>query len=231
MIARAHVLALSLLLGTASAAGAVAIIHTAGLGNAETKPEVVSSRQIAAREHKLDAWEASLRKALASRPPKLAPLNRYAAAQSVPADVGATAMPTPKPPATKPEPVRRASSPTKQLAARSTAKRAAVPTRAPEDDDGPAGVETSATPAEPQDGSAGPAVVSAAPAPSAASGTGTQSAAPPRTGEQKSQSIEKQCEALKQAAEGKGEQAKEDAEKKCEALKQSAEKDGQETDG
>ena len=41
MIPRAHGLALSLLLGAASAAGAYALIGTAKLGDAQTKPEVV----------------------------------------------------------------------------------------------------------------------------------------------------------------------------------------------
>ena len=79
MISRAHGLVLSLLLGAASAAGAYAVIGTAKLGDAQTKPEVVSSRQIAMRARKLDAWEASLRKALAAKPPALPALNRYAA--------------------------------------------------------------------------------------------------------------------------------------------------------
>ena len=79
MISRTHGLALSVLLGAASAVGAYALIVTAGLGDAQTKPEVVSGRQIAERARKLDAWEASLRKTLKARPPALPALNRYAA--------------------------------------------------------------------------------------------------------------------------------------------------------
>ncbi len=71
MISRSHGLVLSLLLGAASAAGAYAVISTAKLGNAETKPEVMSSHLIAKRAHKLDSWEASLRKALKSQAPRV----------------------------------------------------------------------------------------------------------------------------------------------------------------
>ena len=112
VISRAHGLVLSLLLGAASAAGAYALIGTAKLGDAQTKPDVVSSRQIAARASKLDAWEASLRKALSTKPPALAPLNRYAsvAVVSVPgyasipavATVGTRAADATRTPAKKP---------------------------------------------------------------------------------------------------------------------------------
>ena len=93
MISRTHGLVLSLLLGAASAAGAYALIGTAKLTDAQTKPELVSSRQIAKRAHKLDEWGASLKKALASKPPALTPLNRYAAVSAGPL-LGVASMPT-----------------------------------------------------------------------------------------------------------------------------------------
>ena len=76
MSARRHGIALALLLGTASVAGAYATITTASLHSA-TKPEVVASAAIAKRQARLDAWEASLRRALASKPPQLPALPHY----------------------------------------------------------------------------------------------------------------------------------------------------------
>ncbi len=100
MISRAHGLVLSLLLGTASAAGAYAIVDTAHLGDAETKPELVSSRRIAARESKLDAWAASLEKTLKARPPELPALLRYPPVVFV-SGPGAASLPTPISPTRK----------------------------------------------------------------------------------------------------------------------------------
>ncbi len=222
MIPRAHGLILSILIGAASAAGAYAMIGTAKLGEAQTKPDVVSSRQIAARASKLDAWEASLRKALATKPPALTPLNRYASVAvvsapghaSIPAvaTVGPRAAGGTRAPAKKPR--------TARSRVKSHVVSAAAPARGPDtrEPDAPAveaGPERSVPAPTPT------FVAAAAPPPTSSGetkGTPSTTQAPPT-----SQSVEKQCEALKQAAESKGEQAKKNAETQCEALKQAAE--------
>ncbi len=234
MITRSHGLVLSLLLGTASAVGAYAMISTAKLGNAETKPEVMSSRLIAKRAHKLDSWEASLRKALKSRPPALAPLNRYAAVMFV-TGPDAAALPATVAPEAKAQPAKP---PARQVAEVQPKPAVVVATAAR-----PAAKPKVAAPvavAEPEHEDLAPApLVVAAPAPAPANAA----TAPAPQEEQKKQddeheasapsstpattlSVEQQCRQLLRAAEGKGEQAKKDAEKQCEALKQAAEKKG-----
>ena len=223
MIGRAHGLALSLFLGAAAAAGAYAIIVTAHLGDAETKPEVVSSRQIAKQARKLDAWEASLQKTLKTRPPALPALNRYAAVMFVAAP-GATTLPVvasvPRRAAQQTERARKAAT---EAAGKTRSKpvgRAATPGRNDDASEGAVPVVVAApernAPAAPAAPAAAVVVVAAAPAATTASAP-----TPPAT-----LSVEQQCRQLLLAAEGKSEQVKQDAEKQCEALKQAAEKKG-----
>lgn len=229
MIPRTHGLILSLLLGGAAAAGAYALIGTAKLTDAQTKPEVVTSRQIAKRARKLDEWEASLQKALAAKPPALAPLNRYAAVLVVPSP-GSVSMPTIAIPSTRDAQLARA--PTRKRIPRAATKKPSAAVAAPTRDvDIPrAGIPIDDD--EPERAAASPAAAPAAAPPAAPStaqtvttgGSATQNTPAPPVTPSPSQSAEKQCEALKQAAEGKGEQAKKDAERACEALKQAAER-------
>jgi hypothetical protein len=234
IISRSHGLVLSLALGAASATGAYAMISTAKLGNAETKPEVMSSRLIAKRAHKLDSWEASLRKALKSKPPALAPLNRYAAVTFV-TGPGAAALSAPVAAPAKAQPAKQ---PARQVAEVQPKPAVVVATAAR-----PAAKPKVAAPvavAEPEreDRAPTPLVVAA---PVAAPASAAAAAAPQE--EQKKQdeeheasapsstppttlSVEQQCRLLLRAAEGKGERAKKDAEQQCEALKQAAEKRG-----
>lgn len=217
MISRAHGLVLSVLLGTAAATGAYALVATAHLGDAETKPEVVSSRQIAQRARKLDAWEVSLRKTLKAKPPALPPLNRYAAVTFVAAP-GTTTLPAPV------SVSRRLVQQTKsraQPAAKSATKvppkrRDAVAT--PIRDDAPEKAAPVRSAADPTPApSPVVAVAAAAPATTPAAAAST----PPAT-----LSVEQQCRQLLRAAEGKSEQVKQEAERQCEALKQAAERKG-----
>ena len=228
MISRRHGLALSLLLGTAAAAGAYAVVTTADFGAAQTKPEVISSRQIALRARKLDAWEASLRKALEARPPALPALNSYPAVVFVAAP-GAIALPSPapvvrsavQPTKTKTRPVAKPKAIVTAPAATKRAKPTATPARERDEGDNPDVPAPVVTPAPVAKAPApapapAPIVVAAVPAeppPPAAS------AAPPST-----LSVEQQCRQLLRAAENKSEQVKQEAERQCEALKNAAEK-------
>ena len=217
MISRAHGLVLSVLLGSAAAAGAYALVATAHLGDAETKPEVVSSRQIAQRARKLDAWEVSLRKTQTAKPPALPPLNRYAAVTFVAAP-GTTTLPAPLSVSRRVvQQTRSSAKPAAKLATKAPPKRgdaAATPKR----DDAPekaAPVRGGAVPPP----APSPVVIVAAAAPAT-----TPAAAPPTT--PATLSVEQQCRQLLRAAEGKSEQAKQEAERQCEALKQAAERQG-----
>jgi hypothetical protein len=227
MISRTHGLFLSLLLGAASAAGAYAIIGTAQLGDAQTKPEVVSSRQIAKRARKLDSWEASLQKALKARPPALAPLNRYAAVTFV-AGPGAASLPTTVAPPRRT--VQQTEPAARQVTEVQPKHRVAV-AAATRDADTPKSAAPVAV-AEPEHTTPAPAapikVAVAAPTPAATQehhenkdDTQAPATTPPAT-----LSVEQQCRLLLRAAEGKSEQVKQDAERQCEALKQAAEKKG-----
>jgi len=228
MISRTHGLILSLLLGAAAAAGAYAMIGTAQLGNAETKPEVMSSRQIAKRAHKLDSWEASLKKALKSKPPALTPLNRYAAVAFV-TGPGAVSLPTT---VAAPRKAVRQAQPATRHVAEVQPKHAVVVAQVTRAPDKP---KIAAPAAEPEHATSAPApaqtliVAAPAPAPTVAEqrkedekpAAQAPTSTPPTT-----LSVEQQCRLLFRAAEGKGEQAKQAAEKQCEALKQAAEKTG-----
>ena len=227
MISRTHGLILSLLLGAAAAAGAYAVIGTAQLGNAETKPEVMTSRQIAKRAHKLDSWEASLKKALQSRPPALTPLNRYAAVAFV-TGPGAAALPNTVAPR---KTVQPAEPPSRQVA--EVQPKPGVVVAAPTRPAGMQKLAASVAVAEPEQEQAthvpAPLVVAApasAPAATQENHAGEHEASPPSSTPPTTLSVEQLCRLLFRAAEGKGEQAKQDAEKQCEALKQAAEKTG-----
>ncbi len=249
MISRLHGLVLSLLLGAAAAAGAYAVIDTAHLGDAQTKPEVVSSNEIAKRADKLDAWQVSLAKALKARPPALPPLNRYAAVTYV-SGPGAATLPSPVAPATRTvqevqQPPKPTAKPSKKLSrphpkaiseagSRTTGRPKPVVARAEARDDAQPRT-TPATTTEPEHDAPAPVVVAAAPAaqPAAAPAPAHRESPAPvaQPQPQPSQppatlSVEQQCRALLRAAEGKSEQVKQDAEKQCEALKNAAEKRG-----
>ncbi|HEY1368198.1 MAG TPA: hypothetical protein VGF23_13820 [Gaiellaceae bacterium] len=66
---RMHVAAVAVILAVASVFGVVAAAHTAGLGAAARASTPAAA--IAGRQQRLDRIEASLRKALADRPPAL----------------------------------------------------------------------------------------------------------------------------------------------------------------
>jgi hypothetical protein len=203
------------------------MIGTAKLGEAQTKPDVVSSRQIAARASKLDAWEASLRKALAAKPPVLTPLSRYASV-SVYSSPGYAAMPTVATPGRRT--VTQTRAPAKEAPpVRSPVKNQIVSSSPKAHDPDKTRPEAPAVDPEPE--RTGPASAPAAAptlvasvAPPAPPKESTTTANAPPAAPPTSQSVEKQCEALEQAAEGKGEQAKKSAETQCEALKQAAER-------
>jgi hypothetical protein len=67
---RTRALILSLAVGVAAIAGVFALGHTLSLGN---QARAVTDRQIAQRSARLDRYQASLRKALAQKPPALPP--------------------------------------------------------------------------------------------------------------------------------------------------------------
>ncbi len=221
MTSRGHGLALSLLLGVSTAAGAYGLITTTRLGDAQTKPEVISSRQIAKRAQRLDTWEASLQKALKARPPALPALNRYAAVTFVAAP-GAAPLPTPAPVTqsaavrrTEPE-TRPKTNPPPNGTARVPPKRASPRAVKIPDDDArekttPVAVTAPSAPA--------PSAPAPAPAPAPAVAAPAATSVPTTT-----LSVEQQCRQLLQAAENKSEQVKQAAEKQCEALKDAAER-------
>jgi hypothetical protein len=68
---RTHALIASLAVGLAAVAGVFALDHTLALG---TQSHAATDRQVAARTAQLDRYEASLRKALARKPPALPPV-------------------------------------------------------------------------------------------------------------------------------------------------------------
>ena len=76
-MSRLHGLAISLLLAVATGTGAYAMMVTAKLGKATSKPEVASARAIAKQKAQLDKWSASLAKSLRAKPPALPALPRY----------------------------------------------------------------------------------------------------------------------------------------------------------
>jgi hypothetical protein len=227
--ARSHALAVSLLLGVATATGAYAVVQTGNIGHASTKPEVATDAAIAARSRKLDAWQASLRKALAQRPPALPPLNRYAAVTGARSPVAMAPLPalSAAPQKRAVTAVMTASNPRKQThtqrATDTTAPHRASPRHADEDASELGAAPATAAPA-PDPGQAAP-VKSEQPTPPSQPAPPAPPASSPPTSTSLL-SVEAQCRTLLQAAENKGEQAKRTAESQCEALKQAAERSG-----
>ncbi len=86
---RSHAVVISLLLGVAIVAGGLAVLRTAGVGSSGQTAAAASDQLVAQRTAALDEYEASLRKALAEKPPKLPALTK--ASKPAPASV-----PTPK---------------------------------------------------------------------------------------------------------------------------------------
>jgi len=74
---RTRALILALAIGVAGVAGVFALGHTISLGS---QARATTDAQVAQRAARLDRYEASLRKALAQRPPKLPPLPASSAA-------------------------------------------------------------------------------------------------------------------------------------------------------
>ncbi len=239
VIARPHGIALAALLGAASVAGAYATITTAKLGDSETKPEVVASAEIAKRRcppgrvggipakgPRGEAAEASRDPALRPCRPREHPVVRRTAGTrhrthddnddhddrdgtraSEPTDANDTRFP---------------------LADTHQAGREGIRRTAP--------AATRDDPATPEPVAQAPATTTAAPvtAPPPPAAAPAPAPAPPTTTAPAPQSApttlskseaEKQCEALKRAAEGQGEAAKKDAERRCEELKKAAEGD------
>ncbi len=86
---RTHATAIAVLLGVAGVAGTFAATRSADLGASSAQP-TLAERQIVQRSRKLDAFEASLRKSLAQRPPALPPVPRYTASSPAPVSSAAT---------------------------------------------------------------------------------------------------------------------------------------------
>jgi hypothetical protein len=74
---RIRALVLSLTVGVAAIAGLFALGHTLALGR---QAQGVSDRQVARRTAQLNRYQASLQRALATRPPALPPLPKASAA-------------------------------------------------------------------------------------------------------------------------------------------------------
>jgi hypothetical protein len=228
MTSRAHGLVISLTLGVASAVAAYAVIVTGNLAEGTTKPEVATEQAVAARARKLDAWEASLRKALASRPPAVPARARYASVVLM-SPPGAMALPTPAPvpsrPASDTVSVTVSHTPPKAShpkPARASRPKPSVPTSPRREGDGTENgahnppVQVAAPPLE-QVAAAVPAA--AAPAVQSAPAAATAPAPSAKT------LAEQQCRTILRAAENQSEKIKQAAEAQCEALKQGAESD------
>jgi hypothetical protein len=219
---------ISLTLGAAAAVAAYAVIATGSLADQTTKPEVATDQAIAARARKLDAWDASLHKALASRPPAVPAKARYASVVIM-SPPGAMALPTPAAVPQQPAPatvsvtrshkVPKASQPKPASASRPRAAAPTAPTSPRHEDGGneqdrnPTPVQIVASP--PQQ------VAAAAPAPAAVAVEAAPAATPAPAPSARTLA-EQQCRALLRAAENQSEKVKQAAEAQCEALKQAA---------
>ena len=101
-MARTHAVILSLFLGMAAGAGALAAVQTAHLGQSSSAAASASKTQTGAlrlRTKLLDRQQAALRRALAKRPPKLPKVPKFApvaapAAPQAPAPVSIPASAT-----------------------------------------------------------------------------------------------------------------------------------------
>jgi len=226
MTSRAHGLVISLTLGAAAAVAAYAVIVTGNLAEQTTKPEVATEQAIAARARKLDAWEASLHKALASRPPAVPAKARYASVVLM-SPPGAMALP--RPTAVPPRPASGTVSATVSRTVpkashakpvRASRPRPVAPTSPRRADDGNEDganltpVQVVAPPTE-QVAAAAPAAVAVQSAPVA-----TPAPAPAPSAKTLA---EQQCRTILRAAENQSEKVKQAAEAQCEALKQAAE--------
>ncbi len=214
-MSRPQALAVSILLALAAASGAFAVSSTGALRSGPTKPEVASAQALARRARQLDAWEASLGRALRSRPPALPALPRYGPLARVRGSAAGAlpALVISRRPATRTP---------KRHHAREATTAAAVEVRsaAPVHADGGAQPPPSTTTTV----AAPPAAQPAAPAePSTPAAASVPPPAAPASSAPQVPSVEQQCEQLKKAAEGQGEAAKRAAERKCEQLKHAAE--------
>ncbi len=81
---RRHGLFIALMLGAAAAAGTFALARTTAVGAGSSSTVKVSDAAIARWSSQLDHNEASLRKALASKPPKLPKIPRAGATSTAP---------------------------------------------------------------------------------------------------------------------------------------------------
>lgn len=227
MTSRTHGLVISLALGTASAVAAYAVIVTGNVAEGTTRPEVATDHAIAVRARKLDAWEASLRKALAARPPAVPARARYTSVVLM-SPPGALVLPTPatappRPAGTMVSATVSGTAPTTSHTKRTrTPQPKASPSSAPrgEDDD----EDDSKDPAPVQVAAPQPAPVAAA-APTEAAPTVQTPPAAPVSAPSAEKAAEQQCRTILRAAENQGEKATHAAEAQCEALKQAAEGD------
>ena len=234
MTSRAHGLVISLALGAASAVAAYAVIVTGHVAGGTTKPELAAGQAIAARAQKLDAWEASLREALAARPPAIPTKARYGSVVIVSPP---SAMALPALTAVRPRPVPKIVAvtvshvaperPRLEPVARPKAEASASPRNAAAgsgDGEQPVAAPVSAAPvtaapvtAPPVAAAAGPAPVAVEAAPAAEAPVQSATAS-----SEQSTSVEQQCYRILHAAENQGEAAKQAAEAQCEALKQAS---------
>jgi hypothetical protein len=234
-MSRVHIALISTILAIAAGAGAMSVLTTSALGKPETKPEVAATAAIHKRERQLQLWEKSINRSLEARPPALPAVPRFASIRLVHASPGA-ALPTlakaapAQTTASDATPESHASRPVKisSTSARTTA------VGGPRIDVGPPTKEQ--PPKDPTVAPATPAPPATSPPPPPAPPAATPAPAPPpppppppastESGrEAAKQDAERQCEALKRAAEGKGEAAKREAEQQCERLKAAAEDD------
>ena len=91
-MARTHALILSLFLGLAAGAGALAAVQTAHLGQqsaAASASTRQSTKALRARAKLLDREQIALRRALAKRPPKLPRVPKFAPVAAAPAQAPA----------------------------------------------------------------------------------------------------------------------------------------------
>ena len=104
-MARKHAFLIAIFLGLAAAIGAVAAINTARLGGPQAKAVSARSQsaQLQRRSRLLDSQAASLRRALAKRPPKLPKVPAFSTA-GTPASTP-TSAPAPRVQYVRPAPV------------------------------------------------------------------------------------------------------------------------------
>lgn len=112
---RGHIVAAAVLVGIATAIGTYAVTRTTALGtNAKASSHKAVDLTVAVQTRRLDAFEASLRKTLARKPPKLPRLPKPQAKPQAPARVIYSAAPAPVSRVYRPAPVttvtRRAAS-------------------------------------------------------------------------------------------------------------------------